>query len=373
VFNIITNASLDDILGDDEENYNASFTSITLPERPNVTIDALSPAVKKLLPSAPKLWISFRTKELPRMDNNLICLKGFRSHNSRERLSTLYEYESTQSATNDTNNFREESQPHHNATIVLRMPMQCGAPLMQIEFLHSYTTNGVLALMSWTGEVSNDRGFSSCAEPVDSNRTWKFVGTFNSSNDEKVSVPKTIKFRVDKSESFVKGNFFGGNFHLLSIGIYCTGGDPSTSFYDKNDLPFSLKTIGAGSRQSLPKLKNSKGEGGADNQCRFCNINPHLGSGLVDQTTCGSMKAKAAREVNGTDACNILQKEERFCCPQCTFCNEKIIPNLNLIIPQTGGNTCSSIKLLAVKEYNGTDTCKIIQEKENVCCPEPQQ
>ena len=54
---------------------------------------------------------------------------------------------------------------------------------------------------------------------------------------------------------------------------------------------------------------------------------------------------------------------------QCTFCKGGI-PTPDMIVPQTGGNTtCSSMKLLAVKDYNGTDTCKIIQEKESVCCP----
>ena len=57
---------------------------------------------------------------------------------------------------------------------------------------------------------------------------------------------------------------------------------------------------------------------------------------------------------------------------KCAFCKEGI-PTPDMLVPQTGGNTCSSIKLLAVKEYNGTDTCKIIQEKESVCCPEPEQ
>ena len=42
-----------------------------------------------------------------------------------------------------------------------------------------------------------------------------------------------------------------------------------------------------------------------------------------------------------------------------------------MIVPQTGGNTCSSIKLLAVNEYNGTDICEILRKQESVCCPEP--
>ena len=57
---------------------------------------------------------------------------------------------------------------------------------------------------------------------------------------------------------------------------------------------------------------------------------------------------------------------------QCAFCKGGI-PTPDVVVPQTGSNSCSSIKQLAVKEYNGTDTCKIIQEKESACCPEPEQ
>jgi hypothetical protein len=57
---------------------------------------------------------------------------------------------------------------------------------------------------------------------------------------------------------------------------------------------------------------------------------------------------------------------------QCAFCKGGI-PTPDMIVPQTGGNTCASIKMLAVKEYNGTDTCKIMQKEESVCCSEPDQ
>ncbi len=53
---------------------------------------------------------------------------------------------------------------------------------------------------------------------------------------------------------------------------------------------------------------------------------------------------------------------------ECTFCKEGI-PKLDMIVPKTGGKTCGSIQLLAIKDYNRTDTCGIIRKQENVCCP----
>ena len=53
---------------------------------------------------------------------------------------------------------------------------------------------------------------------------------------------------------------------------------------------------------------------------------------------------------------------------KCTFCDDGI-PNLALLIPETGGNTCSSIKSMAAGEVNGSGICSIIQEKETLCCP----
>ncbi len=55
---------------------------------------------------------------------------------------------------------------------------------------------------------------------------------------------------------------------------------------------------------------------------------------------------------------------------ECTFCKGGI-PKPDMIVPQTGDNTCGSIQLLAVKDYNGTNTCEIIRKQENVCCPRP--
>ena len=51
----------------------------------------------------------------------------------------------------------------------------------------------------------------------------------------------------------------------------------------------------------------------------------------------------------------------------CTFC--KILNNPELVVVGTGGNTCHSIQLLSAKEVNGSDTCAIMQKEERVCCP----
>ena len=55
---------------------------------------------------------------------------------------------------------------------------------------------------------------------------------------------------------------------------------------------------------------------------------------------------------------------------QCSFCDgERVIPNLDLVVPQTGGNTCRSIKSMADGEMRGSATCAILQKEESVCCP----
>jgi len=53
---------------------------------------------------------------------------------------------------------------------------------------------------------------------------------------------------------------------------------------------------------------------------------------------------------------------------KCAFCDEGI-HNQDLLVPNTGGNTCGSIKLMTAGEVNGSVICAIIQKKERVCCP----
>ena len=53
----------------------------------------------------------------------------------------------------------------------------------------------------------------------------------------------------------------------------------------------------------------------------------------------------------------------------CPFC--KILEKPELVVAGTNGNTCRSIQLLAAKEVNGSEVCAIIQKKERVCCPAP--
>ena len=57
---------------------------------------------------------------------------------------------------------------------------------------------------------------------------------------------------------------------------------------------------------------------------------------------------------------------------KCTFCEgQGGIVNLDLEVPNTGGNTCGSIKLMAAREVNGTDVCATMLKEERVCCPGP--
>ena len=51
----------------------------------------------------------------------------------------------------------------------------------------------------------------------------------------------------------------------------------------------------------------------------------------------------------------------------CTFC--KTLNEPELLVAGTGGNTCGSIQLLAANEVNGSDACAIMQKEERVCCP----
>eukprot|EP00574_Skeletonema_japonicum_P012358 CAMPEP_0201719710 /NCGR_PEP_ID=MMETSP0593-20130828/4870_1 /ASSEMBLY_ACC=CAM_ASM_000672 /TAXON_ID=267983 /ORGANISM="Skeletonema japonicum, Strain CCMP2506" /LENGTH=406 /DNA_ID=CAMNT_0048210227 /DNA_START=308 /DNA_END=1528 /DNA_ORIENTATION=+ len=55
---------------------------------------------------------------------------------------------------------------------------------------------------------------------------------------------------------------------------------------------------------------------------------------------------------------------------RCTFCEgEKVIPNLDLVVPKTGGHTCRLIKKMAAREINGSAICATLQKEERVCCP----
>jgi len=55
----------------------------------------------------------------------------------------------------------------------------------------------------------------------------------------------------------------------------------------------------------------------------------------------------------------------------CAFC-EGGIPDPGLVVPHTGGLNCELVKATATKEVNGTDTCAIVQKEERVCCPTKQ-
>lgn len=56
----------------------------------------------------------------------------------------------------------------------------------------------------------------------------------------------------------------------------------------------------------------------------------------------------------------------------CPFCEGKGgIADLDLVVPKTGGNTCRSLRSMATAEYvDGSDACVVIQKEERVCCPD---
>eukprot|EP00986_Skeletonema_menzelii_P013959 scaffold8679_cov154-Skeletonema_menzelii.AAC.2 len=55
---------------------------------------------------------------------------------------------------------------------------------------------------------------------------------------------------------------------------------------------------------------------------------------------------------------------------KCTFCKgEESNFNQDWVVPESGGNTCGSMKAMAAGQLNGSDICALIQEKERVCCP----
>ena len=90
--------------------------------------------------------------------------------------------------------------------------------------------------------------------------------------------------------------------------------------------------------------------------------------------TCGSLKALVDNELNGTESCLTLRQQESVCCPsstdsQCQFCEGGII-DLDLVPPDTGGNSCRAVKVMAAKISNESTSCTIIQQQERACCPE---
>lgn len=131
-------------------------------------------------------------------------------------------------------NISMDLQPQQNASFLLKMPNsdQCEAGFdVRITYLHSYTTNGTLDLLLMTNAQDTDiqatfkahpeATSSACDLPSTSYLQWEHVGSFNSFNNEQVSVSNSMSFDADRAASHVKANVYGGDFHLLSIAIYC--------------------------------------------------------------------------------------------------------------------------------------------------------
>jgi len=154
------------------------------------------------------------------------------------------------------------SQQHHhtNASFVLRLP---SSPLgsggnddgdspfsefsVHIEFLNSYTTAGVLDLKSWTAHPSSSdsnegthnithshfSNASATSAASSSCQGWRalhsemlsdsgsMMESLNATNSEHLSVSKSLKFSVNNKSLYVEGTIHGGDFHLLSLAVYC--------------------------------------------------------------------------------------------------------------------------------------------------------
>jgi len=110
--------------------------------------------------------------------------------------------------------------------------------------------------------------------------------------------------------------------------------------------------------------------------CTFCEggiPDPDAEAAGTGGLTCAQVKANADEETNGSASCDILQEVESSCCPEptaaCTFCEEGI-SNPELVPPDTGGQTCAQIGLLAADDTEGSGTCTTIQAVESACCPQ---
>jgi len=111
-------------------------------------------------------------------------------------------------------------------------------------------------------------------------------------------------------------------------------------------------------------------------KCTFCEggiPDPDAEAAGTGGQTCAQVKANADEETNGSAICDILQEVESSCCPEptaaCTFCEEGI-SNPELVPPDTGGQTCAQIGLLAADDTEGSGTCTTIQAVESACCPQ---
>ena len=152
------------------------------------------------------------------------------------------------------------------------------------------------------------------------------------------------------------------------------------------NLPTSYEVAFEGTSDFLSKLR-MKHQRNMDNPPQHCVMNINtiaasqrskniiVPSGRTGVQTCGSVKTMADNEVNGSDMCTVLQKQESVCCPSsienpCEFCEEAGIYNLDLVPPDTGGHSCRSVKVMAAQQVNGSGVCTVLKNQESACCPQ---
>jgi hypothetical protein len=113
-----------------------------------------------------------------------------------------------------------------------------------------------------------------------------------------------------------------------------------------------------------------------DEPCVFCEggvSDPEAIPPASNGQTCAEIEILAASEAGGSPICTTLQAEESTCCPPpidnpCAFCQNGI-PDPELVPPNTSGQTCAEIQLLAAGEADGSPICTTVQEEEATCCP----
>ena len=96
--------------------------------------------------------------------------------------------------------------------------------------------------------------------------------------------------------------------------------------------------------------------------------NPSVESYRVDEGVSVFSKEHKSSESDLEDRLNELRGNKR-----CAFCENEntTVSDPDLVVPGTGGTTCRKIIVMATAEVNGTDICVTLQKEERVCCPSP--
>ena len=114
-------------------------------------------------------------------------------------------------------------------------------------------------------------------------------------------------------------------------------------------------------------------------KCSFCVdglTDPEAEAPDTGGQTCAQVELLASSDNEGSATCEVIQAVESFCCPptpgdSCSFCEDGLT-DPDAVPPDTGGQTCAQIQELAADDNEGSDTCTTIQAVESICCPQIQ-